>query len=113
MRQFKQRARALRRRQTSAEAKLWQALRAHRFEDRKFRRQVTIVDFVCLEAKLVIEVDGDTHGAERELAYDARRTKLIEACGYHVLRVTNADVRDNLTGVLDAIWLELHHRTAL
>jgi very-short-patch-repair endonuclease len=117
MRRFRDISRRLRRDQTSAEARLWRELRAHRFEDRKFRRQHQIggyiVDFVCLDAKLVIEVDGDTHGSEAEIARDAVRTAALEQAGFAVVRVQNDDVRSNLAGVLDTIWMELHHRTTL
>ncbi len=117
MQRFQELSRRLRRRQTSAEARLWQALRAHRFENRKFRRQHEIggyiVDFICLDAKLIIEVDGATHGSDLEVARDARRTAVLENAGFMVMRVQNEDVRTNLAGVLDAIWMELHHRTML
>jgi very-short-patch-repair endonuclease len=117
MTSFKARARALRQGQTSAEERLWQALRAHRLMGRKFRRQSPIgryiADFVCLDARLVVEVDGATHSTAAELSYDARRTEDIERSGFHVLRVTNSDVYENLAGVLDAIWLALSHRENL
>jgi very-short-patch-repair endonuclease len=108
-------ARRLRTDQTSAEARLWGALRSRRFDGRKFRRQHEIdgfiVDFVCLDARLIIEIDGATHGAEAEVRMDARRTRILETSGYAVMRVQNEDVRTNLAGVLDAIWLELRQRT--
>jgi adenine-specific DNA-methyltransferase len=92
-------------------------VRARRFTNRKFRRQHPIggfiVDFVCLDARLVIEVDGDTHGSPEEMARDAARTRHLERCGFLVMRVTNDDVRANLGGVLDAIWLQLNHRMSL
>jgi very-short-patch-repair endonuclease len=117
MRHGIQRARALRARQTSAEARLWQALRDRRFENAKFRRQYPIdnfiVDFVCLDARLIVEVDGATHGEANDLARDHRRTARLESLGFSLLRVQNEDIRANLAGVLDAIWLDLHHRTDL
>jgi very-short-patch-repair endonuclease len=107
MEKFKARARKLRTSQTSAEARLWQALRNRRLSRWKFRRQHAIdryiVDFVSIEAKLIVEVDGVTHAEQSEKARDAVRTRLLENCGFLVVRVSNADVYDNLNGVLEMI----------
>jgi very-short-patch-repair endonuclease len=107
MERFKQRARKLRASQTNAEARLWQALRGRRLAQWKFRRQHPIdkyiIDFVTIEGKLLVEVDGATHGTELEIARDAERTKLLEAFGFHVVRVSNIDVYENLDGVLEMI----------
>jgi len=107
MERFRQRARKLRASQTSAEARFWQALRGRRLAHWKFRRQHPIdryvVDFVTIEGKLIVEVDGVTHAAERELARDAERTRVLEAFGFHVVRVSNTDVYENLPGVLEMI----------
>jgi very-short-patch-repair endonuclease len=85
MEQFKQRARKLRAAQTSAEARLWRPLRNRRLAHWKFRRQHPIdryiVDFVTLDGKLVVEVDGATHGSAAELARDAQRTRILESLG--------------------------------
>jgi very-short-patch-repair endonuclease len=107
MRRFRDQSRKLRASQTSAEAKLWQALRNRRLARWKFRRQHPIdryiVDFVTLEGKLVVEVDGATHSSDAELARDAHRTNAIEALGFLVVRVTNVDVYENLDGVIEMI----------
>ena len=107
MDKFKARAKQLRAAQTSAEAKLWQALRARQLARWKFRRQHAIngyiVDFVTLDGKLVVEVDGVTHSKPREVAYDARRTQVLESAGFFVLRFSNTDVYDNVEGVLEVI----------
>jgi very-short-patch-repair endonuclease len=107
MDKFKARARKLRASQTSAEAKLWQALRNRRLARWKFRRQHSInryvVDFVTLDGKLIVEVDGVTHAEPSELARDKARTDVLEACGFLVVRVSNTDVYDNLEGVLEMI----------
>jgi len=107
MERFKRRARRLRASQTSAEARLWQALRNRKLARWKFRRQHPIdrfiVDFVTFEGKLIIEVDGVTHSTRKELAYDAERTRALESCGFLVLRVTNVDVYENIGGILEAI----------
>jgi very-short-patch-repair endonuclease len=107
MERFRQRARRLRAAETSAEARLWQALRNRQLADWKFRRQQPIdryvVDFVSLDGKLVVEVDGATHDTQAEIARDAERTSILESLGFHVVRVTNMDVYDNLEGVLEMI----------
>lgn len=100
---------SLRTNATDAERALWQRLRAKQIRLR-FRRQFPIgpyiVDFVCLRAKLVIEVDGGQHGVER----DAVRTKWLEERKYKVLRFWNNDVLDNMDGVLRVIEEELRKR---
>jgi very-short-patch-repair endonuclease len=97
-------ARKLRRNQTDAELKLWLQLRNRRLGGLKFRRQVLIAgyiaDFLCEEAKLIIEVDGGQH-AESER--DPIRTAEINAAGFEVLRFWNNDVFQNIEGVLQRI----------
>jgi very-short-patch-repair endonuclease len=101
------RARELRKAETVAEIRLWEALRGRRLSGLKFVRQLPIgpfvADFVCRERKLVVEVDGATHSSDDELAYDARRTEFLEGEGYKVLRVWNLDVFENLDGVCEMI----------
>ncbi len=91
------RARQLRRRQTEAEARLWEVLRGGRLEDWKWRRQAPvgpfIVDFLCLEAAVVVELDGGVH-AERA-AYDARRDDYLRRHGLQVLRFSNAELSND------------------
>ena len=103
------RARQLRTRQTDAERKLWFLLRDRRLNDAKFRRQVPIgnyiVDFVCQEAKLIVEVDGSQHADQ--VAYDDARSKWLASVGYRVLRIWNNDLTENEDGVLTAILNEL------
>jgi very-short-patch-repair endonuclease len=104
---FKSRALQLRKAQTSAEARLWQALRNRRLAHWKFRRQHPIdrfvVDFVTMDGKLIIEVDGVTHGSDAAAVRDAERTAILKSLGFHVVRVTNIDVYENLDGVLEMI----------
>jgi very-short-patch-repair endonuclease len=111
MERFKARARSLRASQTSAEAKLWQALRNRRLARWKFRRQHPIdryiVDFVTLDGRLIVEVDGVTHSTPSEIKRDKARTEVLEACGFLVVRVTNTDVYENLEGVLEMIETSL------
>jgi very-short-patch-repair endonuclease len=98
-------ARMLRARETWAEDLLWEALRGHRLDGLKFRRQHPIgpfiVDFCCTECRLAIELDGDVHADQRE--YDSEREVILVAAGYTVLRIANEQVRDNLTDVLATI----------
>jgi very-short-patch-repair endonuclease len=102
-------ARTLRKRSTEAEKLLWSRLRGRRFEGIKFKRQVPIgsyiVDFVALDLKLVIEVDGGQH--QLRATRDAERTRILEEWGYHVVRFWNNDVLGNIDGVLEAIVQEL------
>ncbi len=111
MNRFKARSRALRVSQTSAEDVLWRELRGRRLAQWKFRRQHPIlryiVDFVTLDGKFIVEVDGATHSTERERKRDARRTAELEGIGFHVFRVTNTEIYENLDGVLEAILHEL------
>jgi very-short-patch-repair endonuclease len=101
------RARQLRRDATPAERKLWLSIRAGALDGRKFRRQQRVgpffADFVCQSARLVIEVDGETHAGADAADYDARRTAFLEREGYTVIRFSNGDVMRNLDGVLSAI----------
>ena len=100
-RELRRRARALRSRMTDAERKLWFALRDRRFAGFKFRRQVPIgrfiVDFVCFEARLVIEVDGGQHADSLQ---DQRRDRWFAANKFRVLRFWNNEVLSNLEGVM-------------
>jgi very-short-patch-repair endonuclease len=109
-----QNARNLREMQTSAETKLWTILRNLQLDGYKFRRQKPIgrfiVDFFCNDAKLVIEIDGDTH-AGRE-GYDINRTKWLENEGYQVIRFTNDDISTNLENVAREILKQCNDRKA-
>jgi len=99
-------ARRLRRDHTDAESRLWQQLRDRRLRGRKFRRQVPVgryfADFACIEARLVVELDGSQHG-ETRADYDRLRTEALNAAGFRVMRFWNNDVFDDLDGVLTAI----------
>ena len=107
---FKHRARSLRRDMTDAERVLWRKLRGGSFEGCKFRRQVAIepyiVDFVCLESRLIIEADGGQHHHQRP--YDIERTKYLESMGYRVLRFWNHEILNELEGVLEQIRVTLN-----
>jgi very-short-patch-repair endonuclease len=104
-------ARILRRDRTEAEARLWKYLRNRQMDGAKFRFQSPVgpyvADFLCVEAKLIVELDGGQHGIEIE--QDALRTKALEAAGYHVIRFWNNDVSANTEGVLEAIRLAVRN----
>ena len=103
------RARALRRSQTSAEGKLWFYIRNRQVDGYKFVRQAPLcgyfVDFLCRELSLVIEVDGATHSTDEEVARDHQCTARLSGEGYEVLRILNDDIHHGLDGVIDTI----HH----
>ncbi|HEY1781191.1 MAG TPA: endonuclease domain-containing protein [Roseiarcus sp.] len=104
-------ARALRRNATSAERRLWQVLRRKQVGGFRFRRQVIlggfVADFACLEARLVLEVDGATHGTDDQVTRDLMRTDALGAQGFAVLRFTNDDVYRNLDDVAETIARKL------
>jgi very-short-patch-repair endonuclease len=105
------RARSLRRAPNEAEKRLWGSLRDRRLNDFKFVRQAPLgpyfADFLCRERKLVVEIDGVTHGEDHQVTYDARRTRYLEGQGYRVLRVWAIEVFTNMDGVLTAILMAL------
>ena len=81
---------------TEAERRLWSMVRGKRMEGLKFRRQQPvgpfIVDFICVEAVIIIELDGAHHHDDEQFWYDYRRTKYLNGCGYDVMRFNNVDV---------------------
>jgi very-short-patch-repair endonuclease len=91
---------------TKSEGRIWSRLRAHRFQGYSFRRQLPIgpyiADFVCLEARLIIEIDGGQH-ASTELEKDKKRDAWLRSQGFVILRYWNNDVLTNLNGVLEDI----------
>jgi very-short-patch-repair endonuclease len=102
------RVKALRTHMTDAEQKLWRALRSRSLQY-KFRRQVPlgryVVDFVCFETKVIVEVDGGQHAAS---VSDAARDCYFADHGYRTLRFWNNDVLGNLEGVLASIMMNSH-----
>ena len=90
-----------------AERRLWARLTNHQLGGFRFRRQHAIgpyvADFVSIEARLVIECDGEQHGADDALAHDAKRTAFMESEGWMVLRFWNPEIYDNMDGVLETI----------
>ena len=106
-------ARRLRRDQTDAERKLWQALRSSQVFGAKVRRQVPIspyiVDFCFDAAQLIVEVDGSQH--MENVDADEKRTRFLQRRGYEVIRFDNIEVLTNLDGVLEVIGREVRGRT--
>ncbi|CAD5107665.1 endonuclease domain-containing protein [Zestomonas carbonaria] len=104
---LRENAKRLRSNMTDAEARIWYYLRGHRFMGLKFRRQKPvgpyIVDFVCLERFLVIELDGGQHQEQAER--DRTRDRYLQARGFRVLRFWNHEVLGETEAVLEAIRL--------
>ena len=102
-------AREMRKHPTNSEASLWGELRNRKLAGYRFRRQHPIgsfiVDFSCPMRKLVIEIDGPIH--KKQKAYDDTREDYLHAMGYTVLRFTNQQVGDDLSGVLKEILMML------
>ena len=101
-------AKLLRANATGAERILWSILRYKQLAALRFRRQQPIgpyiVDFFCPSAKLVVELDGSQHGADKIVAYDEDRTRFLESKGYRVLRFWNVEVIRNRDSVAEAIY---------
>ena len=104
----RERALELRSSATEPERRLWSMLRRKQMAGLRFRRQQTIgpyiVDFYCSVAKLVVELDGDQHGEDRNLRHDEVRTRWPMANNFRVLRCTNSEFLRDPQSVLDAIW---------
>ncbi len=105
-------ARALRKNPTDAERHLWNQLRARRLNGFKFRRQRPfgpyVCDFICLEASVVVELDGSQH--VEQMAYDESRDAFLRSYGFRVLRFWNIDVISNTKAVLETIFEGLHRK---
>lgn len=108
------RARTLRANSTSAEDRLWEHVRDRRLGGFKLVRQVPIdtyvVDFLCRTQRVIVEVDGATHGEPDQIASDTARTLKLQALGYRVFRCGNGDIYDNIDGVLDELLALLEGR---
>jgi very-short-patch-repair endonuclease len=100
-------ARSLRKHETDAERSLWRGLREFKRGNLHFRRQAPfgryVADFACHRAKVIVELDGDQHGEDRQIAYDDERTRFLESFGYRVLRFANWEVLRERQRVLDYI----------
>jgi very-short-patch-repair endonuclease len=92
---------------TRAETLLWRYLKADRIDGLGFRRQVPIqnyiADFICMSAKIVVELDGESHDFEERQNADQNRDSFFVSEGFQVLRFTNEQVMSNLEGVVETI----------
>lgn len=108
-------ARSLRKRMTPQEVKLWVHLRALREQGFHFRRQAPvgrfIVDFLCRQYRLVVEIDGSQHGYDTGQRADALRDSWLRAQGFRVMRFWNSEVDRNLDGVMETILDAVGGRT--
>ena len=106
-----ERAKALRADSSPVERRMWRLLYAFRTGGYHFRKQVPIgpytVDIACHHAKLIIEVDGDTHGTDTARRNDARRDAFLKGEGYTVLRISNSEVMTNSDGVYQLVAIAL------
>ena len=104
---LKNRARELRNNMTPQERKLWQTIRNRNFYGYRFLRQYVIgnyiVDFLCREKKIIIEIDGGQHNQINDINYDKKRTEYLNSKGYKVIRFWNNDVDNNMQGVFNKL----------
>jgi very-short-patch-repair endonuclease len=98
---------------SDAEQKLWYFLKRKQVNGLRFRRQYPVgpyfADFICLQARLVIEVDGSQHGEPAHIAHDARRTAWLERNGFRVLRFWTHAVMADIGAVMDGIENAIRH----
>ena len=96
-------ARNLRKNMTTQERKLWNIIKNKQFYNYKFLRQYVIggyiVDFICREEKIIVEIDGGEHNQNENIKYDKNRNKYLENLGYKVVRFWNNEIDDNIEGV--------------
>lgn len=106
----KENARYLRKNMTSQERKVWDVIRNRQFYGYRFLRQyvigVYIVDFICREKKLIIEIDGGQHNEPKNLEYDKQRSLYLESKGYRIIHFWNNEIDNNLTGVYQQLQKE-------
>ena len=104
-------SRQLRKNMTLQERKLWQYLRNRQINNCRFRRQYPIgayiVDFICLNKKLIIEIDGGQHNEYENIKYDDERTEYFKSLGFRVVRFWNCDIDENIEGVYELILRHL------
>lgn len=102
-----EKSRQLRKNMTSQERKLWNIIRERRFFGYRFRRQFPIssyiVDFVCREKRIIIEIDGGQHNEIQNIEYDNKRTEFLKSEGFQVIRFWNNDVDNNMDGIYERL----------
>ena len=103
MNNLKNNARYLRKNQTEQERKLWNLIKNKQFYNYKFLRQYVIgkyiVDFICREKKIIIEIDGGQHNENSTIGYDKERSIYLNSIGYAVIRFWNNEIDNNIEGV--------------
>ena len=105
-------ARELRKNMTPQERKLWNIIKNRQFYGYRFRRQFPIgcyiVDFVCREKKIIIEIDGGQHNKPESIDNDKIRTEFLNNLGYKVIRFWNNEIYENIDGVLLKLKKEIN-----
>ena len=105
-------ARNLRKNSTIQERRLWNLLKNRQFHNLKFKRQQPIgdyiVDFICKEAKIIIEIDGGQHNEPENIEYDKTRTEYLNTLGYKVIRFWNNEIYENIEGVVLRLKKEIN-----
>ena len=104
---LKQKAQELRKNTTPQERKLWNLIKNRQFFGHYFRRQFVIepyiVDFICREKKIIIEIDGSQHLQTKDKVYDKKRTEYLNSLGYIVIRFLNNEIDNNIDGVYERL----------
>ncbi|MCU7618738.1 endonuclease domain-containing protein [Chryseobacterium sp. PBS4-4] len=102
-------AKSLRKNETKEEKILWERLRDNQLRGYKFRRQhpisLFIADFYCHQLKLIIEVDGEYHNAPEQLEKDEERTQILQDNGIKIIRITNHEIKTDISKVITDISL--------
>ncbi len=100
-------AKANRKNSTEAESLLWQEIRNRKLQGYKFRRQHPVAgyipNFICIEKRLIVEIDGGYHSEEEQQKFDVSRTKWLEEHDYRIIRFTNDEVTNNIEEVLQKL----------
>jgi very-short-patch-repair endonuclease len=111
-----ERGRQLRKAMTPPEIKLWYRLKNRQIDGLKFRRQASvgpyIADFLSHDAKLAVELEGDTHATNDAVVHDERRRRFFEQNGFRVVRFLNSEVREDIDYVVERIRLACGVRPA-
>ena len=107
---IKWKARELRKNLTKQEQKIWHIIRNKQFYGYKFLRQYAIppyiVDFICREKKIIIEIDGGQHNNPCDIEYDKKRTEFLNTLGFKVIRFWNSDIDNNIVGAYQVLLRE-------
>ena len=102
-----EKSRQLRKNMTLQERRLWNIIRNRQIFGYRFRRQFPIgqyiVDFICREKKIIIEIDGGQHNEDIKIYYDNKRTEYLTTEGYKVIRFWNNEIDKNLVGVYEKL----------